>query len=284
VLADRVRPRGPYSLRLSTTLASDATRRVRDGVFEAAFEIDGQAERGCAWQTPDGWVEIRAASEGGVGLIRFMLALDDDHSAFLARFAGDPLIGDATRRLRGLRPTRTATVTQALLRAVAGQLIQSSRARAIERTLTRAATTTLGDLHVAPTPASFGRFAPAELMRFGLGARRATALVRLCRSLDLERLRGVPADAAAARLARERGLGPWSVGVVGLYGLGSYRLGLARDLGLVKLGAALWGRRVEPEETDVLLEPYEEWAGLASVYLLRGFSRGLVPAAAYVAA
>ena len=32
-----------------------------------------------------------------------------------------------------------------------------------------------------------------------------------------------------------------------------------------------------PEETDVLLEPYGEWAGLASVYLLAGFRRGFVP-------
>jgi hypothetical protein len=34
---------------------------------------------------------------------------------------------------------------------------------------------------------------------------------------------------------------------------------------------------VEPEETDELLAPYGEWAGLASVYLLAGFGRGLVP-------
>ena len=31
----------------------------------------------------------------------------------------------------------------------------------------------------------------------------------------------------------------------------------------------LWGRYVEAEETDALLEPYGEWAGLASVYLLK---------------
>ena len=29
-----------------------------------------------------------------------------------------------------------------------------------------------------------------------------------------------------------------------------------------------------------MLDPYEEWAGLASVYLLKGFSRGMVPLAA----
>jgi 3-methyladenine DNA glycosylase/8-oxoguanine DNA glycosylase len=141
----------------------------------------------------------------------------------------------------------------------------------------RATSPSLGGLHAPPTPATLGRPAPAELRRLGLGARRAGALVRICRTLDVERLRGVPAEAAAARLARERSLGPWSVGIVALHGLGSYRFGLARDLGLVKLCAALHGHPVEPEETDALLEPYEEWAGLASVYLLHGFARGLVP-------
>jgi 3-methyladenine DNA glycosylase/8-oxoguanine DNA glycosylase len=81
----------------------------------------------------------------------------------------------------------------------------------------------------------------------------------------------------AVRLNHERGLGPWSVGVVCLQGLGRYEYGLARDLGLVTLASALWGRWVEAEESDALLAPYGEWAGLASVYLLAGFSRGLVP-------
>jgi 3-methyladenine DNA glycosylase/8-oxoguanine DNA glycosylase len=80
------------------------------------------------------------------------------------------------------------------------------------------------------------------------------------------------------RLERERGLGPWSAGVVCLEGLGRYEHGLVGDLGLVKLVRRLSGRRtVETWETAELLEPYGEWAGLASVYLLAGFGRGLVP-------
>jgi 3-methyladenine DNA glycosylase/8-oxoguanine DNA glycosylase len=67
------------------------------------------------------------------------------------------------------------------------------------------------------------------------------------------------------------------VGIVCLEGLGRYERGLRRDLGLVRLAGLLWGRRVEAEETDALLEPYGDWAGLASVYLLAGFGRGLVP-------
>jgi 3-methyladenine DNA glycosylase/8-oxoguanine DNA glycosylase len=98
----------------------------------------------------------------------------------------------------------------------------------------------------------------------------------MCRSTDLERLKDHPTAIARQRLERERGLGPWSAGVVCLEGLGRYEHGLARDLGLVKLASALWGRWVEAEETDALLEPYGEWAGLASVYLLAGHHAGLV--------
>ena len=86
-----------------------------------------------------------------------------------------------------------------------------------------------------------------------------------------------PTASIVARLTRERGLGPWSVGLVCLEGLGRYEYGLYRDLGLAKLASALWGRWVEPEESDELLAPYGEWSGLASVYLLTGFARGLVP-------
>ncbi|MDX6526372.1 MAG: hypothetical protein QOI43_1883, partial [Gaiellales bacterium] len=50
------------------------------------------------------------------------------------------------------------------------------------------------------------------------------------------------------------------------------------DLGLVKLLRDLRGRPVEGWETAELLEPYGEWAGIASMYLLAGHSRGLLAA------
>jgi len=269
-----LKPRGPYSLRMSGRLASDATRVVVDGTYRATIRGDGTLERVRAWQRPDGVVSVRAESDAGVEHVRYVLGIDDDHSEFLRRFAGDALLGEPIRRLRGLRPLRTATVAHALLRAVAGQLILAKRARQIERTIVRRTTGELDGLHAAPTCADLGRCSPAELRDLGLGARRGATLVRLCRSFELERLKGLPTDAVARRLEGERGLGPWSVGVVCLEGLGRYERGLARDLGLVKLASVLWGRYVEAEETDALLAPYGEWAGLASVYLLAGYHSG----------
>ena len=167
-----LRPQGPYSLRVSGRHASDATRVVVDGTYRATVRVDGRLERVHAAQRADGTIVVAADSDAGVDHVRFALGLDDDHSEFLRRFADDPLLGETLRRLRGLRPMRTGTVAQALLRAVAGQLIQASRARQIERTVIRAATPELGGLHAPPTSADLARFSPAELGRLGLGARR----------------------------------------------------------------------------------------------------------------
>jgi AraC family transcriptional regulator, regulatory protein of adaptative response / DNA-3-methyladenine glycosylase II len=275
-----VRPRGPYSLALTARRAGDATRWFRDGVLACALQAAGEVELAGARQLPDGTVVLRARSEEALERLRFVLALDDDHTPFLRRFAADPLVGDATRRARGLRQLRVPTVAQALLRALCGQLIESRRARALERRIVRATTPELPGtgLHAPPTGAGLSALSPARLRALGLHARRGATLVRVCSGIDLERLHGVPTHVAAARIARERGLGPWSAGVVCLEGLGRREQGLTGDLGLVKLLRALRGRPVETWETEELLAPYGEWAGVASVYLLHAFGAGLLPA------
>ncbi len=65
--------------------------------------------------------------------------------------------------------------------------------------------------------------------------------------------------------------------MVALHGLGRFDLGLVGDLGLIKLCTALLGRPAEPPDTAELLAAYGEWQGLASMYLLTGFARGLLP-------
>ena len=273
VLEVELKPRGPYSLALTARLAYDATRSFVDGIFTCVLGD----EIVHAWQLADWKIAVRAETDDAIDRLRFVLALDDDHSEFLRRFAHDPLLGEATRRLRGTRTLRVPTVAGGLLRALCGQLIQSDRARELDRIVVRATSGRVGRFAKPPTAETLGKRSPAELRRLGLHARRGATLVRLCRSCDLEGLKALPVDAVAARLLRERGLGPWSIGVIALEGLGSYERGLVGDLGLIKLCRVLRGRRAEAEDTAELLEPYGEWQGLASHYLLRGFARGLLP-------
>jgi 3-methyladenine DNA glycosylase/8-oxoguanine DNA glycosylase len=237
-----------------------------------------------AWQRADGRVVIRAENGQGLERARFMLAVDDDTSEFHRRFGRDPLLGATARALVGYRPLRLATVAHATLRAMCGQLIESRRAATIERSILR-------QLGVAvATRDNLAGLSAADLRRHGLAASRGSTLVRLVRSLDLERLREHDTGVVLKRLGRERGIGPWSVGVIALEGLGRYDHGLVGDLGLVKLLAslrghesrgshALTGKTVTAGETAALLAPYKEWQGLAGQMFMLGWSRGLIPGA-----
>lgn len=171
------------------------------------------------------------------------------------------------------------TVAHTLLRAFCGQLIESRRARQLERTIVRVAEPRVEgtDLHAPPTCQSLAQFAPVRLRQLGLHASRAASLVRICRSTDLERLHSLSTEQAATFIERQRGLGPWSAGVVCLEGLGRPERGLVGDLALVKLMSRLRGRWVEATETAELLAPYGEWGGLAGLYLTTGFAHGLIP-------
>jgi AraC family transcriptional regulator, regulatory protein of adaptative response / DNA-3-methyladenine glycosylase II len=277
VVEATLRPRGPFSLRDSAVWASDATRRFDGRVLVGLFAVEDGTARACAWQQADGRIEFRSHSGEALEQLVAVLPLEADHSEFLSRFADDPMLGRTLRALPGKRPLRVGSVTQALVRAVCGQLISSGEARRIERRLIRSACESDGTFCVPPTPECFAGRAPVDLQRFGLTARKASTIVRLCRTVDLERLRDLEPAAVAQRLERERGLGPWSSGVIGLQGLGRYELGLVGDLGLIKLCTALLGRPAEPPDTAELLSRYGEWKGLASTYLLAGFARGLLP-------
>ncbi|TMM12418.1 MAG: hypothetical protein E6F98_08300 [Actinobacteria bacterium] len=272
-----VAPCGPYSLALSARTTSDATRTFRDGLVTQALAVGDRIELARAWQSPSGTVTIRADSDAAAERLRWLLALDDDHSPFLLSVRDDPMLGRAARELRGLRPVRVATVAQSLLRAFCGQLIEAKRARQLEQTIIRRLCRRGPEnLHVAPATRDLAALAPSQLRALGLHARRGAALVRLCRSIDLERLHDRSTEAIVRRLARERGLGPWSIGVVCLEGLGRWDHGLVGDLGLVKLLRAIRGRPVDGWETAELLAPYGEFAGIASVYMLAGYGRGLL--------
>src|SRR3954468_15904612 len=251
MVEDVVPPAGPYRLRLM----------CRSGSWSGPFEDGSTATE---FQCSDGRVVVRAATEAALGRARFMLALADDTAAFHARFDRDPLLGLTVRSLVGYRPLRLATVAHAALRAMCGQLIEARRALAIERSILRE----LGSL--VATREGIARLSPADLRRHGLAISRATTLVKLVRSLDLERLREHDTEIVLRRLGRERGIGPWSVGVIALEGLGRYDHGLVGDLGLIKLLSALEGRWVDAAETAELLRPYEEWQGLAGQFLMLG--------------
>jgi DNA-3-methyladenine glycosylase II len=262
----------PYSLADSWLGRAGGTRRRAEGVVRLAFRVGGDPASAKVWQRGDGalGVEIDAPEpEAALARLRFLLAVDVDHAPFLRIARRDPVLREVAWRWPGIRPMRLATPAHALVKAVCGQLVASPVAAALERAVLARCAPRHADLRLPPTREEVAALAPSSAVGAGLAARRAATMVRTARTLDLDRLATEPTERVVRRIGRERGLGPWSAGVICLHGLGRYEQGLVGDLGLIRLWAAQRGEWPAPEETAELLEPYGEWAGLASMYMLR---------------
>lgn len=267
-----LRPRPPYDLRLSAGGSAGGTRRWHGNVLLMALATPAGAGRAAVRQRRDGRLDVAVdAPDAAAGLdaVRFVLAVDDDHSPFLRMARRDARMAPVSVRREGYRPARRGTVAQSLLAAACGQLVSGAEAARMERAIVRMVSPPGPDgLCAPPSGADLAALAPARAVSAGLAARRAAAVNRLARGIDLERLREVGTDRMTARITREPWLGPWSAGVIGTYGLGRFDAPVVGDLGLMRILAAETGRWPEPHDTRALVDDYGPWSGLASAYLL----------------
>jgi DNA-3-methyladenine glycosylase II len=224
--------------------------------------------------------ESEAAARWGLGRMRFATGVDDDLRPFHDRFRDDRFIGRAVRSAPWLRAWRRPEPWETLAWAITEQLIAFHRAVAIQRNLIarlgrRCAETGLRDM---PAPAAVAAAAPAEIVAAGLAPMRALTLRRAA----AEVARRDPAAPATLRSLRAiPGIGPWTMEMLALYGLGHYDRVPAGDLGYLEIVGRLrtGHRHARAEEADVreFFEPYGEWKGLAGEYLRLAASRGMLP-------
>jgi 3-methyladenine DNA glycosylase/8-oxoguanine DNA glycosylase len=274
-------PRWPF--RLPAHCGRDGVLRRRGAVLERLLHLDGRAavvrvaqagERGVLFGA---WARDRDDAEAAIGRMRFALGVDDDLRPFWERHRDDPLVGPSLRRRPWLRVTRRPVAFEALAWAVCEQLIESSRAGAIEARIVRAlgprcAQTGLRDV---PAAAVLAACAPARLESFDLAGRRAIALVRVAREVARGRidLDGPDHEHAWRRLLAIPTIGRWTVEMLALHGQGRYDVLPAGDLGFLKLlGRARSGGdpAARAEETEVRAEfaRFGEWRGLAGAHAL----------------
>lgn len=265
-------PAGPYGLRHSVALGPAHWHRSRGATIELAHRIGPHLALTRLWQRHDGTVVAEADTDATIDEVHdhvtWMLALRDDHTPFLELAAKDELLREVVAGRRGLRPIRT-TVAQALVHGMAGQLVSGREAWGIERRINERHGTRHEGLLVPFSDDELRGASPATLTSCRLAPARSRALSNAARTIDLEDLRHMPVDRAAARLTALPQIGPWTAGVVALYGLGSMAHGIVGDLGLIRLCGNLLGRAATAQDTALLLERYAPWAGLASLHLTR---------------
>lgn len=280
-----VRPRWPF--RLPRYGGSDGLTQIRDGVLHRLLHCGPHpvvvrvAQPGGDRVVFGAQSGERAAAEWGIERMRLALGVDQDLAGFHERFRFDPLIGLAVRSDPRVRVFGRPAPFEALEWAICEQLIESERAVAIERRLTRR----LGrrcqrtGLRDAPDASVVAAQAPAWLESQGISGMRAIALVRAAREVSSGRVDLLDSDHERGwrRLRAIRGIGSWTMQKMALTGQGRLDQLPAGDLAFMKLvGRLRTGNpksRASEEEVTEFFSPYDPWAGLAGIYALRSSNR-----------
>jgi 3-methyladenine DNA glycosylase/8-oxoguanine DNA glycosylase len=278
-------PRWPLRL---PGAGADGVMRARGGVLERLLHVEGRpvvvraAQPSAQSVVIGAWGPSRGCCERALERMRFALGVDDELSGFHARFRDDPLIGRLVRLRPWLRPRRRPEPFEALAWAICEQLIEYSRAAAIERRIVRrlgpsvaGAVEPRTPLRDVPSAETLAATAPALLESFDLSPSRALVLRRAAREVCAGRvdLHGGDHERSWRRLRALPGIGSWTVECLALHGQGRLDQLPAGDLGLRKLVGRLRSggdplARADEGEVREFFAPYAPWGGLAAAYAL----------------
>jgi 3-methyladenine DNA glycosylase/8-oxoguanine DNA glycosylase len=277
-----VRPR--WVFRLPRRGGLDGLTRVRGGVLHRLLHAGDEPVLVRVAQLAPDRVLFGAQADSdelarwGIERMRRALGTDQDLREFYERFRSDPLIGPSVRASPGLRPAGRPDPFESLAWAICEQLIEFERAAAIQRRLVfkLGRRCPLSGHRDAPNAATLAAQAPARLASFDLSESRAIALVRVAREVASGRvdLESPDHEHGWRRLARIRGIGSWTIQMLGLTGQARLDQLPAGDLAYLKLvgrlrsGGDPWARATEAEVNE-LFAPYAPWAGLAGLHALR---------------
>ena len=198
-----------------------------------------------------------------IGRCRRLLDLDADPTAVDEPLAADPALAPLVATGPGARIPRTVDAAEFAVRVVLGQQVSTAAAATQTGRLAAAHGVPVDDpagglTRLFPTPDALAALAPEDIP----GPRkRAVTLITLANALATSHLDlGPGADRAEARraLAALPGIGPWTVELVVMRGLGDPDAFPATDLGLVR---ALQGLgNPDPER-------WRPWRSYAAQYL-----------------
>jgi AraC family transcriptional regulator, regulatory protein of adaptative response / DNA-3-methyladenine glycosylase II len=173
-----------------------------------------------------------------VGRCRRLLDLDADPAAIDDHLAADPVLGPLVARAPGRRVPRTVDAEELAIRTVLGQQVSTAAARTHAARLVADLGDPIDDpegglTHLFPSAGAIAEVDPASL---ALPRTRRVALRGLATALAdgaIDLGPGADRDAARADLLALPGIGPWTVEVVAMRGLGDPDAFLPTDLGVL---------------------------------------------------
>lgn len=267
--ADRFRPPHPIDLRRTLGPALRwPTGTVRpDGVWRATRTPAGAATVHLR-ELSSGQVGVEAWGSGATWAVEHaadMVGANDDDSGFSSK--GHPLVRDLVGRFPGLRIPRTHAVFEHLTIAILEQKVQGRQARRAYRAIVarwgeRAPGPggALG-LRLAPSPEVVARIPAWSLHSCNVERKRAVTLATAARyATRLEECVTLSPLAAAARLTRLPGVGPWTAAEVAVTALGDTDAVSVGDFHLPNTVSFALAGDVRADDAR-MLELLEPWRG-----------------------
>ena len=185
-----------------------------------------------------------------VTAVRRMFDLDANPAVIAESLSEDPLLGPLVHANPGVRSPGCWSPAESAVRAVVGQQVSTAAARNIcGRFASACAGSTQGS--VFPTPS---QVAAMDDDQFPMPSRRRDTL----RALGDAGLDEHFVD--AGQLAALPGVGPWTIAMVAMRGLGNPDVFPISDLGLVKAWEALGGSRRELAAAQKQWSPWRSYA------------------------
>jgi len=209
--------------------------------------------------------------------IRQVLGFNVDTKKALKHIRDDPVVRSIGAAVKGIRPYRTDTVFEALVKSIIQQQVSYRAASVLtQRMITYLGTPrSLGNrsLYSFPTPETLMKAGRRSLSDFGLGF-KAGYVHNLCSAidsglLDVEHLSGKTAADAREVLGFLRGIGDWTIDALAISGLGDYTVFPSGDLGMRNLLGRLYNKGVRMTESQVIAKA-NSWGndGPMVLYLL----------------
>ena len=254
----------PFSLELTTArfraFGLDRATVWEDGALYRA--VGGRELRIAA---ADGGVEVEPLDAETEPVVRAVLGLGFELAPFYEWAARDLVLGPATRRLEGFRPSLAPDPFEMLVGAITAQQVSLHAAVAIRNRLVERFGERVGRVWAFPLRERLAAVSEDDLFSLGFSRRKAEYVVGLARSdLDLSELTLLPDDEVKARIVSLRGLGEWTADWFLARYLGRGRAWPAGDLALRKAVRALYGD-VDVRAAGARFEPFQN---LTAHYLL----------------
>jgi DNA-3-methyladenine glycosylase II len=212
-----------------------------------------------------GGVDVEPLDAETEPVVRTLLGLAFELEPFYAWAVRDEVLGPATKRLRGFRPSLAPDPFEMLVGAITAQQVSLFAATAIRNRMTERFGTQVGAAWSFPTRDALAAATEEELVGLGFSRRKAEYTVGLARAdLDLHELAGLPDDEVKARLVALRGIGEWTAEWFLARHLARPNAWPWGDLALRKAVANLYGG-LDVREARERFHPYEN---LSAHYLL----------------